>query len=70
MSYQPKTYGIVEKAPWSEDQIKALNKLQKVSEHNAFKCKNDHIFTATTTGWVCSKCSDTQDWCFGETLTI
>lgn len=74
--YKPKTYGIVEKAPWSTEMVNKLNKYQQTEPFHPYTCGHDHgkevKLIATTNGWKCpeANCNYTQDWCFGETLTI
>jgi hypothetical protein len=73
--YNPKTYAILEKAPFSEDlrrKIKADQeenpKLYRCPHHNGEKPK----LTIWSTHLACSAngCNYTQDWAYGETLTI
>lgn len=57
------------KAPWTEEQVTALNEYQKKDEFHEFTCGNgSHVLRATPNGWVCDECaaqgkSYTQDWC-------
>ena len=78
MSYKPRTYVIIEKAPWDAETVKNLNKYQANSEsHTAYVCPHDHgteqaKLRATSRGWECPKstCNFTQDFYYGESLTI
>jgi hypothetical protein len=59
-------------APWTEEQVAALNAFQQRAPFHPFTCgyRDDHyaanqgILVATTTGWVCPYrgCQYTQDW--------
>lgn len=76
MEYKPRTYAILEKAPWSYEMVGQLNKYQSMEGVHPYTCGNDHgkevKLIATTKGWKCPEpnCGYTQDWCFGEQLTI
>lgn len=55
-------------APFTPDQVHALNEYQIDGYFHPFTCPNrkDHmpgILVATEAGWVCSTCEYTQDWC-------
>jgi hypothetical protein len=51
------------KAPWTEDQVQALNRWQKFGYVHEFTCPNDGgALHATLTGWVCTQCDYVQDW--------
>lgn len=60
------------KAPWTEDQVEALNKFQTTTRFHPFTCPNHHNnpygdrnLVATTNGWICKNCNYTQDWAHG-----
>lgn len=53
-------------APWTDEQVKALNKYQKERFMHPFTCPNDHDnreLVATNNGWICKYCDYRQDWC-------
>lgn len=72
------------KAPWNDDQLKNLNRFQKIGIMHPFTCcspeeihecerrsgKNDGLLTATTNGWVCPCGKYTQDWCYPGMLDV
>ena len=52
-------------APWSPDQVEALNNYQQRGRMHPFTCacNGSLILTATPAGWVCPvSCGYTQDW--------
>lgn len=52
------------KAPWSVEQVEALNAYQKLGYVHEFTCPNGWPLTATPEGWTCpGTCGYTQDWC-------
>lgn len=79
MLYKPKTYVIIEKAPWDANTVTMLNKEQNRAESQTalYVCPADHgteraKLRATSRGWECpkSECNFTQDFYYGEKLTI
>jgi hypothetical protein len=56
-------------APWTTEQVQALNSWQTSGVVHPFTCGNgSHVLRATPEGWVCDECmrlgrSYTQDWC-------
>lgn len=60
------------KAPWTFEQVTALNEYQRRGDFHPFTCGNrdDHpmvagdkgVLIATTRGWICPYCDYTQDW--------
>jgi hypothetical protein len=58
------------KAPWSKDQVAALNAYQHAGVFHPFTCGNgSHTLTATADGWICDECASNggeyrQDWCW------
>lgn len=62
------------RAPWTDDQVEALNKFQKSRKFHPFTCGNRHghpyeeeygdhgVLRATNSGWVCPFCDYTQNW--------
>ena len=76
MTYKPRTFGIIEKAPWSDEFVGKLNKYQQSNAGHPYTCGRDHgkevKLVASRKGWTCPEvgCDYTQDWAFGETLTI
>jgi hypothetical protein len=60
-------------APWTEEQVKALNTYQQHRIMHPFTCGGDNrnlkthpdgegILVATKDGWICPFCDYTQDW--------
>jgi hypothetical protein len=49
-------------APWTEEQVKALNRWQEAGYVHPFTCWEGDDLVATTGGWVCPKCSYQQNW--------
>lgn len=55
------------KAPWTQEQVDALQTFQIADCLHPFTCPNDHGDEArrlipTLDGWICRACSYTQDW--------
>lgn len=54
------------RAPWTKEQVDALNRWQHCDWTHEFTCGNDHalcrVLTATEAGWVCPCCDYTQNW--------
>lgn len=50
------------KAPWTPEQVEALNLWQISGTFHPYTCPNGTDLTATGAGWVCSCCRYTQDW--------
>jgi hypothetical protein len=57
--------GIVE-APWTDQQVAALNRWQHAGHVHAFTCPSHHeesrILIARSDGWHCPGCGYTQTW--------
>jgi hypothetical protein len=60
---------MIMKAPFTPDQVKALNAYQEAGMLHPFTCPGDHEhcydrreLIATTSGWVCQCGRYTQDW--------
>jgi hypothetical protein len=55
------------KAPWTDEQIKALEEYQTDGRFHPYTCGSNHkglrILTPTKDGWVCKYCEYKQDWC-------
>lgn len=57
-------------APWTDDQVEALNRFQMADHFHPFTCPYNHgskaerILHATPDGWVCPhvRCEYTQKW--------
>jgi hypothetical protein len=54
-------------APWSLEQVIALNDYQRRDDFHEYTCAHDHgeesrVLVATQNGWVCPSCDYTQDW--------
>ncbi|MER7734126.1 hypothetical protein ABTX80_24865 [Streptomyces erythrochromogenes] len=55
-------------APWTPEQVAALNRFQRAGSMHPFTCGRDHdshhVLIATEAGWVCPGpgCGYTQDW--------
>lgn len=62
------------KAPFTPEQVEALNRFQQLSHVHPFTCgsgyrtnKSIHpdgegVLVATVDGWICRNCDYTQDW--------
>ena len=58
-------------APWTDEQVEALNRYQTSGWFHEFTCRNDGCsdecgfrpaLVATNEGWICHYCSYTQNW--------
>ena len=55
-------------APFSDEQVENLNRIQKFGMFHGFTCGKEHgdprLLTATRLGWVCQHegCTYTQTW--------
>lgn len=49
-------------APWTTEQVEALNEWQQLGRVHPFTCPNSHPLVATPDGWVCIPCAYMQDW--------
>jgi hypothetical protein len=53
-------------APWSKDQVDALNAYQATGAFHPFTCGTDSqhpVLVATLEGWRCRACGYEQNWC-------
>ena len=54
------------KAPWSQEHVDSLNKLQKDETFHGYTCPTAHpegrLLVATKQGWICPHCEYKQDW--------
>jgi hypothetical protein len=57
------------KAPWTTEEVDALNRYQRIGMFHPFTCPNHHemqdvdrALFATRNGWICAHCDYTQDW--------
>jgi hypothetical protein len=55
------------RAPWSSEQVDALNRFQRRGDVHEFTCPEDHggsdrTLIATKEGWLCPHCAYRQDW--------
>jgi hypothetical protein len=52
------------KAPWTDEQIDALERFQHMPHAHPFTCPehSDRALVATRKGWICRYCNYTQDW--------
>jgi len=57
------------RAPWSDEQVDALNRFQRRGDVHPFTCPNhsemrdiDRALFATVNGWICAHCDYRQDW--------
>jgi hypothetical protein len=59
-------------APWTDDQVKGLNRWQQAGHVHEFTCPNDHeglrVLIAQKDGWHCPSCAYTQTWAWAEML--
>lgn len=51
-------------APWTDDEVRALNICQQQGRIHPFTCKNGHVIRARNSGWYCPAegCTYTQSW--------
>ena len=53
-------------APWTDEQVRCLNRFQQYAFVHPFTCVNAHegdrVLVATREGWRCPSCSYTQTW--------
>lgn len=54
-------------APWTAEQVDALNRFQHASAVHPFTCVGhegggDRTLVATRKGWICCHCDYTQHW--------
>jgi hypothetical protein len=58
------------RAPWSDEEVKALNRFQGYGFVHPFTCGNDHgtqddrVLVATKDGWICPGCDYKQTWAY------
>lgn len=63
-------------APWTEREVKALNKYQEARIMHPFTCGEEHlseaVLVATEDGWICPVplCYYTQNWAWDFMLNI
>jgi hypothetical protein len=67
-------------APWTTEQVEALNRYQISGRGHPFTCGGNRcdefhldgqgVLVATENGWVCRYCDYTQDWAHAWMLTI
>ena len=61
-------------APWTEEQVKALNKYQEYAldgSAHPYTCKCGESLTAYADGWECDYCHRWyQNWCHIMTLNL
>jgi hypothetical protein len=55
------------KAPWTAEQVDALNRFQRLYYVHEFTCVGhagggDRTLVATRNGWICCHCDYKQDW--------
>lgn len=54
------------RAPFTAEQVDALNRFQRTSWLHPFTCANDHKgdrnLVATQNGWICCNCDYEQNW--------
>jgi hypothetical protein len=52
------------KAPWSYEQLKALDNRQMAPKLHAYTCNCGDVLRPTRDGWFCWSCKKiVQDWC-------
>jgi hypothetical protein len=60
-------------APWTQDEITALNRWQNLGYVHPFTCPTNHlaarILEARKDGWHCPSCDYTQNWAHDFMLT-
>ena len=55
------------KAPWSDEQVKALTHRQNMGHVHPFTCGTSECrrpLVATRDGWICTGCAYRQDWAY------
>lgn len=50
-------------APFTPEQIKNLSNYQQNDRHHPFTCLDGNLLTPVESGWICSCCNYTQNWC-------
>ena len=54
------------RAPFTDEQVAALNRYQTETTFHEFTCGNEHTgertLVAATDGWICPSCAYTQKW--------
>lgn len=60
-------------APWTDDQVAALNRFQAAGFVHEFTCPTDHgqhsrVLVAHRDGWRCPSCNYAQDWAHAAML--
>lgn len=55
------------RAPWTDQQVDALNAYQRLGRFHPYTCGNDHLgsnrnLVATVGGWICPHCDYRQNW--------
>ena len=56
-------------SPWTEEQVRILNKFQSSDVFHSFTCPNDgNDLIATKEGWICPCCDYTQNWALASML--
>lgn len=61
------------RAPWTKEQVDALNRFQRLGFVHEFTCPEPHedrTLVATPHGWRCLICGYTQDWAHESMLHI
>lgn len=56
------------RAPFTPEQVRALNHWQHARHVHPFTCGNDsghRVLLATEQGWACEDCDYRQDWAHG-----
>ncbi len=56
-------------APFTAKQVEMLNAEQERADLHGYTCKNSHELVATINGWVCPRCSYTQEWAWNPENT-
>lgn len=64
---------VILQAPFTDEQVAALNRWQRSNFVHPFTCNGvhdgDRVLVATRDGWVCRHCRYTQDWAHDSMLT-
>lgn len=75
MSMEAKTVTL--KAPWTQEQVDALNAYQHLGNFHPYTCPYTHDWRsrrllATVDGWVCvhPHCDYTQDWAHSRAVEL
>jgi hypothetical protein len=58
------------RAPWSDEQVKALEARQDMEMLHTYTCECGHQLIPSKDGWYCEECTYTQNWCHASDLSM